>query len=707
MKLGIQQRIICIVIYLMVGTAILLLYKGITTLSSLEGLWFLSLVAYLMFYYLSSYFFSKPGDALATSVSAFFMLWTLSVNNTSVLLKYFGIAIYVLTSLGAIVGYFSLKATANSKVNRGAYLLCSSLGQADIIFSFPFLFSAMHIATIDFSLSVYLVLFWLVVIVVKPIELIMKYYPLIKQSSDATIGKIMRIDSPNLIRVELTNANEWDETSGVVSACMTDGQQNLIIPLFRQIQDERLVGTGLCVNCPVETQQATTPLPGYVYSYSGDKCRDDIINGITSNNGALVGFVVENSSIPFIKIEIVNSSAIQQGSLIFCMVSGRKVYYQIVEALTYEETFTSNPRGTHIVTATQVGELEEGQFVRFSWLPQMNEPVFSLTEQLTAELPSDDNLIKIGTLPGTNLPLCLNFEDLVRYHTAILGVTGTGKTELVFDLISAGMTQNTKIICIDVTGDYWPRLTNLEPCLLGLSHEDITNLGQLLFDVEAGEYSASAEKRNLKSFIDRITPALQNNVDSFLSSREGLLGIFQLPDIANTRATLRATELFLSQIFNWAKLNRTAQSILIVLEEAHTIVPEANFYYRDRADTQAAIGRVAQIALQGRKYGVGLLVVTQRTALVSKTILSQCNTCISFNLVDKTSLDYLESVYSSQHVKAIPQLKFLQAIAYGKAVKSDRPVIVEIPYDEEKYNASGQLLAQGNTIRGEVAADHD
>ena len=109
-------------------------------------------------------------------------------------------------------------------------------------------------------------------------------------------------------------------------------------------------------------------------------------------------------------------------------------------------------------------------------------------------------------------------------------------------------------------------------------------------------------------------------------------------------------------------------------------------YGFDKSETGAAVGRIAQIALQGRKYGVGILLVSQRTALVSKTVLSQCNTCISFSLVDKTSLDYLANVFSPEHVRAIPNLRFLEAVAFGKAIHSERPLLVRIPEDPKKVD---------------------
>lgn len=153
---------------------------------------------------------------------------------------------------------------------------------------------------------------------------------------------------------------------------------------------------------------------------------------------------------------------------------------------------------------------------------------------------------------------------------------------------------------------------------------------------------------------------------------------------------MRTTELFLSEIMGWARVHRKQRRIMIVLEEAHTIIPETAGSGFDH-DTQWVVGRIGQIALQGRKYGVGLLVVSQRTALVSKTILSQCNTYFTHSLIDQTSLGYLANVYSQDHVKVIPNLRFLEFIAYGKAVRSERPLLVRRPFDESKLSASQAL----------------
>jgi uncharacterized protein len=296
-------------------------------------------------------------------------------------------------------------------------------------------------------------------------------------------------------------------------------------------------------------------------------------------------------------------------------------------------------------------------------------------------------------VPGTELPVTVSMNELMEFHAAILGVTGTGKTELALDLIRKALQHGAKALCVDLTGEYRERLSDCAPVPLGLTQEEGASLDEKLFDAETGSYGAGAEKKVLKGFLGEIQQAVEERVDAFLSNDEERLAVFELAEVTNTKASLRTTELFLTEVMMWARRNRRARQILIVLEEAHTTVPEtggAGFDY----DTQWVVSRIGQIALQGRKYGVGLLLVSQRTALVSKTVLSQCNTYFIFSLVDQTSLSYLSNVLSPDYVRAVPNLRFLDCIVSGKALNSDRPILVRRRFDDTKEAASAALDAE-------------
>jgi uncharacterized protein len=72
-------------------------------------------------------------------------------------------------------------------------------------------------------------------------------------------------------------------------------------------------------------------------------------------------------------------------------------------------------------------------------------------------------------------------------------------------------------------------------------------------------------------------------------------------------------------------------------------------------------------------------------------ILSQRNTFLTHSLIDQTSLNFLESVYSAQHVRSIPNLGRFQFLAAGKAIKAERPILLGRPFDQAKKDASDAL----------------
>ncbi len=69
-----------------------------------------------------------------------------------------------------------------------------------------------------------------------------------------------------------------------------------------------------------------------------------------------------------------------------------------------------------------------------------------------------------------------------------------------------------------------------------------------------------------------------------------------------------------------------SQPLLIVLEEAHLFLPEGG--------ESAAHRTVSRVAKEGRKYGIGLCVVTQRPVEIDSAVLSQCGTMIALRLTN-------------------------------------------------------------------------
>ncbi len=703
-----KTRLFAFVVYIILLLAISKTVTG-ELFPTVDGkrLWLLGGIGFWCFSLISAPFFRPPRDSLANVVAAGLLLSLIDVSAIDRFGPELNVFRWIAVSIAAFVGLSAIVAmtfhgidTENkpnlAALGRTGYLISDVIGRGEVIFTSVALVSIVGFYQNEPLQQLWLLFIWSFLIFLKPVELLLRLRNIFRSMGDSemsrSIGTLRRVDNPNIMRVALEPDASWEHGKAVI-ACLPNLEQAVVYPLFHHVQDAELVGTGL-ISGPPELQ-IENPHPGRIYEQNGAGDWQQLVDELSQVPGKaqLAGIAVEGTTISTLNFEAVLTSSLQEGALVFCRIEDQLVFYQVLDARTSEESFEQNPRGRHIVSAAQLGVLDKKVgFKKFGWLPDMNSLVFVPVGHISPELQElGADEFELGNVSGsTELKVRIDFKDLVDYHTAILGMTGKGKTELALEFVSQALGRDTKVFCVDFTGEYRARLDSYEPESLSLDAGQALELDKRLFDVATGTFGAGDEKKALQTFVEEIRPPIVKKVDEFLSAPGAGLGIFELPEITNTKATLRATELYLSSIIEWARDHRKARRILIVLEEAHTIIPEimgSGFDY----DTQWVVGRISQIALQGRKYGVGLLIMSQRTALVSKSILSQCNTVITFSLVDKTSLDYLSNVYSAEHVKAIPNLRFLEALAFGKAVRSERPILVSIPFDEEKKKASKAL----------------
>lgn len=79
--------------------------------------------------------------------------------------------------------------------------------------------------------------------------------------------------------------------------------------------------------------------------------------------------------------------------------------------------------------------------------------------------------------------------------------------------------------------------------------------------------------------------------------------------------------------------------IMVVCEEAHNYVPKSG-----GAQYDSSRKSIERIAKEGRKYGVTLMVVSQRPSEVSETIFSQCSNFIALRLTNAVDQNYIKSL---------------------------------------------------------------
>ncbi|WP_292517952.1 ATP-binding protein [Methanoculleus sp.] len=125
---------------------------------------------------------------------------------------------------------------------------------------------------------------------------------------------------------------------------------------------------------------------------------------------------------------------------------------------------------------------------------------------------------------------------------------------------------------------------------------------------------------------------------------------------------------------------------VMVIDEAHTFIKK---YYENQTEftpLEMCCKIFEKIAREGRKYGLGLLISSQRPAELSPTVLSQCNTFLLHRLVNDKDQELVKKFVPDNLgslLKELPVLPTRKAILLGWA--SPIPILVEVDELEEKY----------------------
>jgi DNA helicase HerA-like ATPase len=116
--------------------------------------------------------------------------------------------------------------------------------------------------------------------------------------------------------------------------------------------------------------------------------------------------------------------------------------------------------------------------------------------------------------------------------------------------------------------------------------------------------------------------------------------------------------------------------ILLICEEAHSYIPKA-----ESSQFAGARKSMERIAKEGRKYGVGLAVVSQRPHEVSETVLAQCGTFVCLRMTNPDDQNYVRSILPEAERGLIDTLAALgrgEAMILGEGV----PLPTRIQFDK-------------------------
>ena len=200
---------------------------------------------------------------------------------------------------------------------------------------------------------------------------------------------------------------------------------------------------------------------------------------------------------------------------------------------------------------------------------------------------------------------------------------------------------------------------------------------------------------------DQETPMYDLNAPSLVKSNQ--ISIFSLGGLG-LRIQQAAVSQLLRKLFNGAFAYKNDLDVedfipipvLTIIEEAHNFCGPMN---------KSSLNNIARIAAEGRKFGLGLGIVSQRPGRVSSDILSQCNTQIILrvvNPVDQTQIRNSAELLSEDLLADLPGLNVGEAIVVGPSLPL--PAFIKIRHFDGKLGGTDIDIV--NEWKKAAAAQH-
>jgi hypothetical protein len=192
------------------------------------------------------------------------------------------------------------------------------------------------------------------------------------------------------------------------------------------------------------------------------------------------------------------------------------------------------------------------------------------------------------------------------------------------------------------------------------------------------------------------------NVDGADDAFLKIIDISGLPDEVAGPLTGAIARLLFQYKLHQTREERKRDPVLFVCEEAHRYVP-------NRGDAQYEVAQTAvrRLAREGRKYGLGLMLVSQRPSDIEDTVMSQCNTWIVLRLANSTDQEHVSRILPDSlagMTKALSSLPRQEALFVGEAAAIPSRIRLRTLSRDQLPNSHDISFAEGWSSEGTTAA---
>ncbi len=461
-----------------------------------------------------------------------------------------------------------------------------------------------------------------------------------------------------------------------------------------------------------------------------------------------LGIVINATTVD--KLEFIASRSVKIGEFVTFDTNNEKtlgfVKDSIIESILFNKDEIKNYQAAKEAKELNINNQRDKSRMAFVSVLGLVEP-FKKGLKVMPSLPPDpgtniyeaDNLtlneifrknskewVKIGNLLRMpSIDVYVNINEIVSRHLAILATTGSGKSNLLALLIKKIADLDGTVVLFDYHGEYSElniknvkhMVPKINPKQLELEEfADIINIKERASKQRAILSEAFKEAKESNNFWDTLDKVIKN-IASNKKGEEGYAAERVLEIVQNSRERLKnildpdliegldQLEEHKINIFNMLELNERQASILvtyyskeiladrksnkkkfatpvlIALEEAHAFIPSGEVNKTNEI--------MAKIAREGRKFGVGLIIISQRPSKIDQNVLSQMNSLAISRIIQPKDQNYIMDI-----IEHIPPelLKHLPSLNTGEVLLTGRwvtiPSLVKVDKVEEKVSGT-------------------
>lgn len=409
---------------------------------------------------------------------------------------------------------------------------------------------------------------------------------------------------------------------------------------------------------------------------------------------------------------------------------------EIADINSRDKSFT-----TKIMILGSLSSLKKGVVVIPAIPPFPGTPILEASKEDLESVfnPSNSSWSKIGTLlRNPQIELKININKIVTRHFGILAMTGMGKSNLVAIIAKEIAKLNGTLIIFDYHNDYDnlnikkmnvmdakinPRLLDANTLADVLEIRENADVQQRILRLaftqnvkESKEFwdelykqvefvGANPERKEDRHSADRVCDKIDDArhrfadildpdiIDPISLIKEFRINILNISEFSEKQANV-VLAYYLQELLTDKKLSTITKNsknkrkkyrfnspVFVIIEEAHVFIPKFE-------DTHAKYW-ASKIAREGRKFGLGIGIVSQRPRNIDSNVLSQIGSFAIMKIIqedDQRQIAYAVESISKDLISQLTSLNVGDAVLVGQCV--NLPTLIHIDEAKEKIIGS-------------------